>query len=132
MNADVRARAKSLMKEILDGVTNANGATYSLGFRDNTAYPVTVNDASLVAATLPTLARVLGKNSVEAVTVMGAEDFSFFQEKIPGAYLWLGVRNAAKGITGGAHSPDFDIDEESLVVGVRTMSAVLLDYLERK
>ena len=80
---------------------------------------------------MPTLTRVLGKHSVEADTVMGAEDFSFYQEKIPGAYLWLGVSNEAKGITGGTHTPDFDIDEDALVVGVKTMSTVLVDYLDK-
>ena len=132
LNPDVRARSKSLMKEILDGVTVAHGARYDLVFRANSAYPVTVNDAALVAATLPTLTRVLGNNSVQAATVMAAEDFSFFQERVPGAYLWLGVANAAKGITGGAHTPDFDIDEDALVVGVKTMSTVLVDYLENE
>lgn len=131
LDPGVRARAKELMKQILDGVTTAQGARYDLVFRTNTAYPVTVNDAALVAATKPTLVRVLGKNSVEGATVMGAEDFSFFQEKLPGAYLWLGVSNASKGITGGIHTPDFDLDEEALVVGVKTMSTVLMDYLER-
>lgn len=130
LNAEVRARSKVLMKEILDGVTAAQGARYELVFRDNIAYPPTVNDPALVAATLPTLTRVLGKNSVEAATVMGAEDFSFYQEKIPGAYLWLGVGNASKGITGGTHTPDFDLDEEALVVGLRTMCTVLVDFLD--
>ncbi len=132
LDPDVRARAKGLMKEILDGVTAAHGARYELSYRANTAYPVTVNDAALVTATLPTLARVLGPQLVPGPTVMGAEDFSFFQERAPGAYLWLGVANPAKGFTSGAHTAVFDLDEEALVVGVRTMCSVLADNLEHR
>ena len=49
----------------------------------------------------------------------------------PGFYYFLGVGNRAKGITAGWHTPEFDVDEESLVVGVKVMSNVLLEYLER-
>ena len=49
---------------------------------------------------------------------------------MPGFLLRLGSGNKAKGITAEAHTPEFDIDEECLVVGVKAMSAILLDYLE--
>ena len=63
--------------------------------------------------------------------LMPAEDFSYFQKVVPGFYYFLGVGNRAKGITAGWHTPEFDVDEGSLVVGVNVMSNVLLDYLER-
>ena len=133
LSSAVRTQAKALMQEIADGVARAHGATVTLKFQDNSAYPVTNNDAALVAATLPTLRRLLGKRIVEnAKPIMGAEDFSFYQEHLPGAYLWLGIANPARGITAGVHTAQFDLDEDSLVVGVRTMSGVLLDYLERE
>lgn len=132
LSPDVRAQAKALMQTLLDGVARTNGATAELAFEPNAAYPATVNDPALVAATQPTLRRLLGPRLVtDARPVMGAEDFSFYQQRIPGAYLWLGVTNAARGITAGVHTADFDLDEDALVVGVRTMSGVLLDYLER-
>jgi amidohydrolase len=62
---------------------------------------------------------------------MPAEDFSYFQKVIPGFYYFLGVGNKAKGLTPMWHTADFDVDEESLVVGVKVMSNVLLDYLDR-
>jgi metal-dependent amidase/aminoacylase/carboxypeptidase family protein len=43
--------------------------------------------------------------------------------------FWLGIRNEAKGITGGLHTTDFDIDEAALPVGVKTAAAILMDYL---
>ncbi len=62
---------------------------------------------------------------------MGAEDFSYYQKAIPGFFYFLGVGNKEKGITAMIHTPEFDVDEESLVVGVKVMSNVLLDYLDR-
>ncbi len=131
LNNDVRTQAKALMQQILENVAAAHGATVDLHFRKTTAYPPTVNDDALVASIRPVLNRVLGKHLQEAEPIMGAEDFSFFAERIPGAFLWLGVANTSKGITAGVHTAEFDLDEESLVVGVRSMSSVLLDYLER-
>ena len=62
---------------------------------------------------------------------MGAEDFCFYQGVIPGFLLRLGSGNKAKGITAEAHTPEFDIDEECLVVGVKVMSNLVLDFLDR-
>jgi amidohydrolase len=130
LNEEVRKRVQSLMRETLDGITKAYGATYEMTYADGAA--VTYNEPALVEETLPVMRRVVGeKNVVTRKPQMGAEDFSYFQQVIPGFYYFLGVGNRAKGITAGWHTPDFDIDEESLVVGVKVMANVLLDYLER-
>jgi amidohydrolase len=50
---------------------------------------------------------------------------------IPGFYYFLGVGNRAKGITAMIHTPEFDVDEESLVIGVKVMTSMVLDYLDR-
>ncbi|MBI3876301.1 MAG: amidohydrolase, partial [Verrucomicrobia bacterium] len=60
------------------------------------------------------------------------EDFSYFQQVVPGFYFRLGVGNKAKGITADTHTPEFDVDEECLVVGVKVMSNALLDFLEQR
>ena len=62
---------------------------------------------------------------------MPAEDFARYQKVVPGFYFFLGVGNREKGITAGWHTPEFDVDEESLVVGVKVMTNTLLDYLDR-
>lgn len=130
LNEDVRQRAQALMKETLQNVTAAYGATFELRFDENAA--VTYNEPALVEETLPTMRRVVGQgNVVNIKPFMPAEDFSYFQKVSPGFYYYLGVGNKAKGITAGWHTPDFDVDEESLVVGVKVMSNVLLDYLDR-
>jgi metal-dependent amidase/aminoacylase/carboxypeptidase family protein len=93
---------------------------------------VTYNDPKLVEATLPTMKRILGdKNLLMPKPQMGAEDFSEYQKIIPGFFYFLGVGNKAKGITAMIHTPEFDVDEEAIMIGVKVMSNVLLDYLDR-
>ncbi|MFY9609401.1 MAG: amidohydrolase [Blastocatellia bacterium] len=130
LNEEVRSRAQKLMRETLTGVTSAYGATFDLQF-DN-PNPVTYNDPRLVEETLPTIRRIVGEaNVVAPKPLMPAEDFSYYQKVIPGFFYFLGVGNKAKGLMPQWHTADFDVDEESLVVGVKVMSNVLLDYLER-
>jgi amidohydrolase len=131
LNEDLRQRVPELMHQVLGGVTAAHGASYELEY--NFGYPVTRNDPELTAATVPTLRRVLGEDNVQSrPPQMGAEDFSYFANQVPGFYYFLGVANQEKGITEALHTPAFDIDEDALVVGVKTMAGVVLDYLERE
>jgi amidohydrolase len=131
LNEEVRKNAIEMMKQTLAGVTSAYGATYQIEFDANT--PLTYNEPALVEATLPVMRRVAGeKNIISPRPQMGAEDFSRYQQVIPGFFYFLGVGNKTKGITAMIHTPDFDVDEESLVIGVKMMSNVLLDYLDHK
>ena len=131
LNEEVRTRAIELMRQTLGGVTSAYGASFELEFGHNN--PVTFNDPALVEATIPTIRRVVGeRNLISPRPQMGAEDFSRYQQVIPGFFYYLGVGNKAKGITGMIHTPEFDVDEDSLVIGVRVMANVLLDYLDRR
>jgi amidohydrolase len=130
LDKDVRQRVHDLMRQTVAGVTSAYGATFEMQFEPGSA--LTYNDPALVDETLPTMRRVLGQeNIITAPLQMVSEDFSYFQEVVPGFYYFLGVGNTAKGITALWHTPEFDVDEESLVVGVKVMANVLLDYLDR-
>lgn len=127
---DVRKRAQQLMRETLQNVTAAYGATFDLKFDGSN--PVTYNEPSLVEETLPTLRRIVGEaNVIAPKPFMPAEDFSEYQKIVPGFFYFLGVGNKARGITAAWHTAEFDVDEESLVVGVKVMANVLLDYLDR-
>ncbi|MFL6336686.1 MAG: M20 family metallopeptidase [Pyrinomonadaceae bacterium] len=129
-NDQVRERSIEMMRETLQSVTAAYGATFALEFGRGSA--VTYNEPALVEETLPTIRRVVGSQNALAIKpFMPAEDFSAYQKVIPGFYYFLGVGNREKGITAGWHTANYDVDEESLVVGVKVMSNVLLDYLER-
>ncbi|MGH9942892.1 MAG: M20 metallopeptidase family protein [Pyrinomonadaceae bacterium] len=130
LSEDVRRRAQELVRETLAGVTAAHGAAFELKFEEMTA--LTYNEPRLVEETLPGLRRVLGDENVLARRPqMGAEDFSYFQRVVPGFYIFLGTGNKAKGITAAWHTPEFDVDEASLVVGTKMMATVLLDFLDR-
>jgi amidohydrolase len=94
--------------------------------------PVTYNDPALTRRMIPTLEWAAGADHVaEQPRIMGSEDFSYFQEKVPGFYFWLGVNDDGVGLGEAAanHSPYFFANEDALIVGVRAMAGVAWDYL---
>ena len=127
----LRDEVIALMHRTLEGVTAAHGATYELKYRKG--YPSINNDAQVVAKSLETLGRVLGKDSIiETIPGMGGEDFSYFAEAIPGFYFRLGVANVNRKITAGVHSAEFDVDEECLKIGVLGMASIVSDFIDDK
>jgi metal-dependent amidase/aminoacylase/carboxypeptidase family protein len=64
----------------------------------------------------------MGDQRVETTEVrMGAEDFGYYTQKIPGCFYRLGVMNEAKGINSGVHTPTFNIDENAIEIGMGIM-----------
>jgi amidohydrolase len=124
--ANVRAR----MEAILKGVTSSRDASYTFEYTNNA--PPVVNNPALVAASLPALRAVSGVTVTSPLPQMVAEDFSYYQQKIPGFYFFLGVANPAKKITAMWHTEYFDLDEDALLIGMRAMAAVTADYLFRQ
>jgi amidohydrolase len=119
-----RVRSAAENAAAVDGASAE--VTISLG------YPVTYNDDDLVRRSLPTLRRVAGAEQVvEGLPRTGAEDFSFFAEKVPGFYFWLGTRPRDVALQDAApnHSPLFVVDERALVLGVRTWANLAFDFL---
>ena len=89
-----------------------------------------MNHPDLVQRAVPLLEEILGKeNVVLQKPQMGAEDFACFADRVPGLYLWLGVRNENKGITEMLHTPRFDVDEACISVGVEALSQMVIRYL---
>ncbi len=98
----------------------------------DSGYPVTLNDPALMARMLPTLKRVAGAAGAhESALATTAEDFSYYQQRVPGLMLWLGVtpKDQDWRTAPGNHSPLFFADEAALPVGVRTMTSLAVDYL---
>jgi amidohydrolase len=98
-------------------------------------YPVTYNDPALTQQMAVTLQRVAGKENIiltQAVTM--AEDFSFFQQKAPGVFIFLGAYPAELKLEKQPvhHTADFMIDEKSFVTGVRALLGLTLDYMYGK
>lgn len=117
------------MREVLDGVTRAAGATYELTYeREN---PVTVNDVALTAWAAPRLAAAIGAGQVGPIDPwMAAEDFSVYAQRVPGFFFMLGTLK--DGTTSGDHhSPTFLADDGALPVGMRALANLVLDYLRQ-
>ncbi|QCR24790.1 amidohydrolase [Pontibacter sp. SGAir0037] len=97
--------------------------------------PVTYNDPALTDKMLPTLQAVAGPDNVKLVkAVTGAEDFSYYQEKIPGLFVFVGGMQKGKKPDEVAphHTPDFYIDERGLKLGVKTLTSLTINYMEGK
>ena len=79
----------------------------------------------------PTLKRVSNGTAQVVNAVLGAEDFSFYQQKVPGLFFWVGTRPKDQTPEQAAsnHSPKFYIDESGLLLGVRALAHVAVDYL---
>lgn len=95
-------------------------------------YPVTYNDHELTEQMLPTLQDVAGADNVEHINpITGAEDFSFFQQEVPGLYVFVG--GLPEGYTPedapAHHTPDFKINEDGMKTGVRAHAYFVVDYL---
>jgi amidohydrolase len=117
-------------ERIISGICEANRATYELNFERTT--PVVNNDHGLIDFARATLTTSLGANHVlEATPIMAAEDFAFFQQQIPGAYLFLGVANKSEGWTDYVHTPTFRPDESAIVTGVTAAASLLADFTSK-
>ncbi len=93
-------------------------------------YPVLVNDAKFVHRAT-TVLKERFPSVVDNVDLnLGAEDFAYYLEKIPGMFMFLGASNREKGITEVNHSSRFDIDEDVLGTGVRILTTLTLDFLD--
>ncbi|CAM4162685.1 amidohydrolase [Gillisia hiemivivida] len=128
LDADMKATILKRMGEMVPKIAEAYGGTATVEIQNNTA--ITYNDPELTNKMLPTLQNIAGKDKVELVkATTGGEDFSFFQEVVPGFYFFLGGQ--ALGTTEAAphHTPDFHIDESGMLLGVKVMSQLALDYL---
>lgn len=121
------------VKQIATKTAEAHGATIDIQIPYSSHYPVTFNDVQLTGKMVPSLNKAAGDNNVIVITPhTGAEDFSFFQEKVPGLFFFVGARppeiNAADAPS--HHTPDFLIDERALITGVKAMLHLTLDYPE--
>jgi amidohydrolase len=79
---------------------------------------------------LPTMKRVAGQENIQTQkAITGAEDFSYFQQKVPGFFFFLGGMTPGSSESFPHHTPDFLIDDSGLLLGVKTLTEMSLDYL---
>ncbi|MCS6808325.1 MAG: amidohydrolase [Bacteroidota bacterium] len=125
---DMQEQIHKRIKRTSQYIAQASGATADVYIRKQ--YPATVNHDALTAKMAPTLQRVAGQRNVSlSPKQTGSEDFSFYQKKIPGMFFFLGVTPKDQLATAAPnHSPLFYIDESALIVGVRALAHLVLDY----
>ncbi|HEX3469131.1 MAG TPA: amidohydrolase [Candidatus Elarobacter sp.] len=124
-DADVRAKMSERIERVLRGVCDSSGATYDYTYLWR--YPVTSNDVEQTRYARALAERVAGSEHVADVPrLMGAEDFSFFAERVPACFFTIGS-NGGPNSAFPHHHARFDIDESALATGVRMMIALALD-----
>ena len=116
------------MTEMTETIAKAYGGEATIKFENFTS--ITFNDVALVKQMLPTLKRVAGEKNVQTMkATTGGEDFSYFQEVVPGYYFYLGGKTPGNTESFPHHTPDFKIDESGLLLGVKTLTHITFDFL---
>lgn len=116
-----RTQAHELIRKQVAGIAEATGAEIDLLI--DIGYPTVDNDPVLTGKGWQLAEDYMGKTLVEETEIrMGAEDFGFYTQVIPGCFYRLGVRNEAKGIIHNVHTPRFDIDENAIETGMGMMA----------
>jgi amidohydrolase len=121
--------------QIATKTAEAQGATAEVKIPYSHRYPVTYNDPALASQMLASLQKTAGaENVMLKPPVTGAEDFSFYQEKVPGLFFFLGgmPKGADPLKAASHHTPDFYIDESGFALGVKTLCNLTLDYMNAK
>ena len=120
------------IKQIVTKTAEANGATAEVKIPYASHYPVTFNDIALTEKMLPSLRKTAGtENVLLKPASTGAEDFSFYQQKTPGLFFFLGGMPKGKDPKKVAshHTPDFYIDESGFKLGVKALANLVFDYM---
>jgi len=123
------------IRTIATKTAEAGGGTAEVKIPYTTHYPVTFNDVALTEKMLPSLKATAGAAHLQLrLPVTGAEDFSFYQEKVPGLFIFLGGMPKGKDPlkSPSHHTPDFYIDEGGFVLGVKALANLALDYMAMK
>lgn len=118
------------VRTIVTKTAESNGATAEIILPYSFSYPVTFNDTALVRKMLPSLQKTTGAANTKLVSaITGAEDFSFFQQKVPGFFFQLGAKPVNAKAT-SHHTADFFLDESSFKLGVNAFTNMVLDYMD--
>ena len=118
LSPEIKNKVKERVKEMVEFTAKGYGATGKVTYKDS--YTALINHDEYIDIVKENGKELLGDNGiyVKALANMGVEDFAYFVEKVPGAFFNLGVGNKKKGITAPLHNDKFDIDEDSLKIGV--------------
>lgn len=128
MNEEWRFKAHELIKKEVLTIAEAMGAAAEV--KIPVGYPCLINDEKTTNTAYSIAEKFIGKEKVDIIPMrMGAEDFSFYSQKIPACFYRLGVGNPAKGITAGVHTSSFNIDEKAIETGMGSMAFIAMKML---
>jgi metal-dependent amidase/aminoacylase/carboxypeptidase family protein len=145
LEADLYETSAANLDSIISRIERAIDASSHKGKLLSVRYvqenPTVQNNPTLTRLAIRTLQRIGGADAVTTAHGQAPffnDDFAYFQQKIPGVYFFLGGSNAGKGLIAMNHAPNFQVDEESIRIGVRSFSSLLiarlgtLDEVERE
>lgn len=128
LDYDMKDKLNKRMVEMVETIAKAYGGTATCEIKDAT--DITYNNPELVEQMLPTMKRVAGESNIQTQkAITGAEDFSYFQREAPGFFFFLGGMTPGNTESFPHHTPDFKIDDSGLLLGVKTLTEMSLDYL---
>ncbi|MGQ6549734.1 amidohydrolase [Serratia sp. IR-2025] len=118
-NQEVRDRVPLLVEQTVAGISQAHGASYKVDWTRGYTIGNNHPDACVIAREV--VAEAVGPQALRELTtaMFGSEDFSSYQEKVPGCFLFIGSGNEAIGATYGVHNPRFKLDEAAMQIGVK-------------
>lgn len=121
MDEEWRFKAHEIIRKLSTELVHSMGAEIDLHI--DVGYPTVYNNEQLNAAAKNIAEEFMGSAKVEETEIrMGAEDFGYYSQQIPGCFFRLGTGNKAKGITSGVHTPHFNIDEDAIEIGIGVMA----------
>jgi len=121
MDEEWRFKAHEIIRKLSTELVHSMGAEIDLHI--DVGYPTVYNNEQLNDVTKKIAEQYMGADKVEETEVrMGAEDFGYYSQQIPGCFFRLGTGNKAKGITSGVHTPLFNIDEDAIEIGIGIMA----------
>ena len=121
MDEEWRFKAHDIIRRQVQHIGEAMNAEIDLHI--DVGYPCVFNNESLHQTAWTLAQQYMGDDHVKETELrMGAEDFGFYSERIPGCFFRLGTANASRGITAGVHTPRFDIDESAIRIGIGMMA----------
>lgn len=133
LNKDMKELIRKRMQEMVPAIAQAYRAEATVEIQDGA--DITFNNEALTEKMIPTLERVAGKENVyEINAITGAEDFSYFQNEVPGLFFFLGGTplDMKESEAPSHHTPSFIVDDASMKLGVKALSNLAVGFLKSK
>lgn len=128
LSLEAREQLPNIMERSIKNIVEAQGGKYTFKYRSNT--PPVINDEGMTGLVEASAIKVVGEKNVIRLSKpnMGGDDFSCFQQYVPGVYFFVGTYNEEKGITNSIHHPKFNVDEDILNKAAAVFAQIAIDY----